>query len=135
MKSRIMEGKMKLVKNMMESENALVRGVVREVRGDRDCVWNKQLIRYMEEVGIGVEVFENLDADGIGKKVREYDNRKWREEMGRKSSTSLYREYKERIEEEKFYNNSKASEILFRARANTINLEIFSGNWGGGYFV
>ena len=50
-------------------------------------------------------------------------NRKWREKMRTMSTLWVYRKFKERIKEEKFYDNSWASEILFRARSNTLVLE------------
>ena len=93
------------------------------VMRDEGSSWNKLLKRYMEEIGISVRDLELLDKGGIRAKVREYDNRKWREEMEAKSTLWVYRKFKRKIEEEKFYDNSWASEILFSARTNTLVLE------------
>ena len=123
MKSRIMESKIKLIKSMMTSDNEMVREVANKVLRDGDSSWNKLLKKYMEEVGMGMGDLELLDKGGIRAKVREYDNRKWREEMRTMSTLWVYRKFKERIKEEKFYDNSWASEILFRARSNTLVLE------------
>ena len=75
MKSRIMETKLKLVKSMMECGNDLVRRVVWEVWGDRNSTWNKQVGKYLMEVGIGREEFRDMDKGEIGSKVKAYDNR------------------------------------------------------------
>ena len=123
MKSRIMESKIKLIKSMMTSDNEMVREVANKVLRDGDSSWNKLLKKYMEEVGMGMGDLELLDKGGIRAKVREYDNRKWREEMRTMSTLWVYRKFKERIKEEKFSDNSWASEILFRARINTLVLE------------
>ena len=128
MKSRIIESKLKLVKSMMDCGNELVG----RVWDDGNSGWNKQLGKYLEEVGIGRREFVDMDKGEIKGRVRAYDNRIWREELNGQSSASLYREHKRRIEEEKFYDNSKASEILFRARANRIKLEAFNRFNGGG---
>ena len=83
------------------------------------------------EVGIEREEFIDMDKGEIGNRVKAYDNRIWREELNGQSSASLYRDHKRKIEEEKIYDNSKASEVLFRARANRITLEIFNSHNGG----
>ena len=43
--------------------------------------------------------------------------------METKSTLWVYRKFKRKIKEEKFYDNSWDSEILFRARTNTLVLE------------
>ena len=131
MKSRIIETKLKLVKSMMECENGLVRRVAWEVWGDGNSIWNKQVGKYLREVGIGREEFRDMDKEEIGNRVKAYDNRIWREELNGQSSASLYREHKGRIREETIYDNSIASEVLFRARANRIKLGIFNRHSGG----
>ena len=70
-----------------------------------------------------VNNLEILDRGGIKSKVREYDNREWKREMETKSTLWVYRRFKDRIKEEKFYDNSWDSEIMFRARTNTLVLE------------
>ena len=39
-----------------------------------------------------------------------------------KSSLEIYRNYKQEVKQEFFYNNGEASRLLFRARSNTMAL-------------
>ena len=47
---------------------------------------------------------------------------KWYDDMVRKTSLGIYRRKKREIKDEKIYSNNRASELLFRARSNTIDL-------------
>ena len=91
MRSRIIESKVKLAKSMMTSDNELVREVANRVLRDGDSNWNKLLKRYMVEVGIGRGDLETMDKEGIRAKVREYDNKEWREELNARSTLWVYR--------------------------------------------
>ena len=58
----------------------------------------------------------------IRRKIREYDNKIWHEEMEKKSSIKMYRKYKKNIKQEKIYDNRWSSVLLFQARVNMMEL-------------
>ena len=60
-------------------------------------------------------------TDLIDKKVREWDNKNWADEIEKKTSLILYRQFKDQIKEEKYYNDEK-SLIRFRFKTNTLLL-------------
>ena len=68
----------------------------------------------------------------IKNRVREWDNEKWREEMDALSSIGIYRHWKRRIREERCYDNTEASAILFGARSNALRLNNRKRHGGGG---
>ena len=72
-----------------------------------------------------------MNKRAIKNKVRERDNRIWREELDMLSSAGIYRNWKKEIREERFYDNSEASTILFRARANSLKLNDRKRHGGG----
>ena len=63
--------------------------------------------------------------------VRERDTERWIEEINRKPKASPYKEYKGEIKEEKIYDNTYASELLFGARANSLDLNDLKKHTGG----
>ena len=78
--------------------------------------------------------FEDINALSIGKikaLAREWDTRKWKEDMNEKRSLKIYREFKGKIKEEKFYDNRESSRYLFEARSNTLPLNIQNRHTGG----
>ena len=51
--------------------------------------------------------------------------------MNEKRSLKIYREFKEKIKEERFYGNRESSRYLFEARSNTLPLNIQRRHTGG----
>ena len=54
--------------------------------------------------------------------LKEYDSNKWREELGSKNSVNIYYSRKKKIKEERIYDNRWCSVLLFRSRANILDL-------------
>ena len=66
---------------------------------------------------------EEMDREELRIKIREHDTKKWRDNMNEKSTLYIYREAKKKIRYEDCYSNSYQSEILAKARTNTLQLE------------
>ena len=77
---------------------------------------------YAEEIGIGYESIEGLKKVELDKKVKEWDTKKWEEDVKCKTTLSIYREWKKEIEEEKIYDNKPSSIIWYRARSGSLNI-------------
>merc|ERR1711874_909940 len=93
--------------------------------------WNRRLNQNLKEIGLTFEEMIEMSKRQIIKKILEYDSKKWHEDLSRKTSLRIYRKNKKRIQDEKIYNNTKASELIFRARSNTLNLNIDNRHRGG----
>ena len=72
-----------------------------------------------------------IDGDLIKKKIREYDNNIWVRDLGNLSDRDLYKNNKKSIGGSVGYDNSDESELLFRARSNTMGLNDFNRHKGG----
>ena len=131
METRIIESKLTLVRSMIESENKLVKDILGKVRGIEKNPWNKKLEEYLGKVGLNYEDLKTMNKKAIKNRVREWDNEKWREEMDKLSSIGIYRHWKRRIREERCYDNTEASTILFGARANALRLNNRKRHGGG----
>ena len=61
----------------------------------------------------------------IKEDIMKADQEKWKDNIKSKKTLSVYAKYKKEIKEEQYlYDNTDAAKILFRARANVLNL-----NW------
>ena len=80
---------------------------------------------YMKTLEItSLEEIKRMSAEQIRRKVNEYDNKRWKDEMLNKSTLQVYKEGKMKIKEKTFYDNTWRSVLMFRARSNTLYL-----NW------
>ena len=77
---------------------------------------------YMKGVKISDEDMNEMSRGEIKEKVRERNTERWKDEISKKPKDSLYKEYKGEIREEKIYDNTYALELLFGARANSLDL-------------
>ena len=86
----------------------------------------------MKEVNIKWEEIGQMSKAGIRRRVRKSDSKKWREEIDKLTTLSLYREYKKEIKEENIYDNRESSRVLFWARSNTLKLNDRNRHQPGG---
>ena len=122
MKSRLINGRVQFVKNILEGKNELLKEVLRAMKEDGNYNWMKATNRYLEEIGIRYGDIGRLTKEELKGKVQDWDSRKWREEVNSKVSLKIYEREKTEIREEDVYDNRPSSIILFRARSNTLPL-------------
>ena len=122
MKARIMGGQLRYLQYILRGEgNELLERVVEEMRAShKKNRWIKGLIEDRKVIGIRGASASNEE---INSKVREWDDRVWKQEMAEKESLSLYREWRQRMGgQEKVYDNRESSILLFKSRTNNLNL-------------
>ena len=98
---------------------------------DRGNKWNKTLNKYLGEIGMTFEDMVEMKPHQIRKKINEYDSKIWEEEMRTKTSLGIYKRFKKGIKDERIYDNRRSSDLLFRARSNTLALNIEKRHKGG----
>ena len=113
-----------LARSIWKGKNEVVKEVLRKMRTDRGNKWNKKLNQYLEEIGIEFEQMVEMSVGQIKRKIKNYDSGLWYEDMQRKRSLSIYKKFKKEIKDERIYDNTIGSELLFRARSNTLALNI-----------
>ncbi|KAF0304668.1 Sorting nexin-25 [Amphibalanus amphitrite] len=64
-----------------------------------------------------------MNKSTLKKRLKEWDDKQWKEELEAKSSIMVYRSAKTAIKEDPIYDNTASSIILFQARSNTLPLE------------
>ena len=120
--TRLVEARLMMAKSIHGSKNEWLKEILNKVRRNAGNPWNRGLNKSLEKVGISYEELIEMSKLEIKRKVREWDSRKWREGLSRKSSVKIYRENKKEVKEDKVYDNRKPSQILFQARANCMAL-------------
>ena len=68
------------------------------------------------------EELERMTKTALKKRIKEWDDKQWKEELEAKSSITIYRSAKNTVKEDPIYDNTPSSVILFRARTNTLPL-------------
>ena len=85
--------------------------------------WSKQVLENMRILQIdGVAQLQRMSSRELEGRVRDWEKMQWQEEMEGMSTLRLYRNFKKEIQEERMYDNTFESVLLFRARANCLKL-------------
>ena len=123
-RTRFIKARIMLAHSIWNGKNELVKGILRNMRNDRGNTWNKQLNQYLEEINLSFDEMVEMSVEQIKKKILSYDSNKWYEDLITKRSLGIYRRFKKGIKDEGIYDNRPSSELLFRARSNTLALNI-----------
>ena len=123
MKTRIMQGHLQYLSGMMQGCNDLIRKVARLEIEEQRSTWAKATKGYLNIVGLNTEELERLSKAALKKRLKEWDDKQWKEDLGTKSSIKIYQSGKPTIKEEMMYDNTPASTVLFQARSNTLPLK------------
>ena len=120
MKSRLVQGRIGYITNRMSQGNSLIKSVINKlVNGG---AYEKIVKQQSEELQIDKEELIRLQKGELKKKVYAWDTEKWRQELEKKKTMLIYKEYKKEIKEEE-YENDLESTLWFKARANCLKLE------------
>ena len=123
--SRDAKNKIFFLKHALEeTSNQLLKEIITQEIEEIKTEWSKVVRRYMNEIGLTLNQVQCLSKDLIMKKINNYDEKKWNEEMTHKKTLERYRMSKENIEEVKWFRNGYRYSIMMRARADALKL-----NW------
>ena len=126
MRVRDMKAKLKYARSAMNGElGSLVKNVLEDMYNKENDEYIRTLNKYMNCIGIErVSDLSEITEYRLEQLIKEKDTAEWRAAMDQKSTLYLYREYKKRIMQESFYDNTWGSTLMFRARSNSLKL-----NW------
>ena len=116
MKSQIL-----FFKHILQHNSLLKELFLHEFEEKKPSKWIKQVKKYMYDVQFTLYTIEYSKLQYIRKNIKEFDDKLWYEDLQKKNSLILYREYKHIIHgEQDLYDNSAAATTLFRARTGTL---------------
>ena len=116
---------------VLKGSNNLTKQVLSVSRLEKNNLYNKTLNAYLKKFNMKFEDINTSSIEEIKTIARKWDTSKWIEDMNEKRSLKIYREFKGKIKEEKFYDNRESSRYLFEARSNTLPLNIQRRHTGG----
>ena len=92
------------------------------MRNYRSNSWSRRLNLYLRNLGMSFEQMVGMKKGQLIRNILRFGSMRWYNDMIRKTSLGIYRRKKKGIKDEKINSNNRASELLFRARSNTIDL-------------
>ena len=123
--TRDMKSKIFFLKHILQHNPLLKEIFLYEFEEKKPSKWMKQVNKYMLDLQFSLHTIEYSKPQYIRKMIKEFDDKLWLEDLHKKSSLILYREYKHVIHDEQdLYDNSAATTTLFRARTGTLKLNI-----------
>ena len=129
MKSRIIKSKLTYTNWTTRTKNGLLAYIIEDMfeKGKENLV--RRVRSAVEHLNTeSLQEVEKLSKGEIERVVRLCDEERWRRELEAKTTVQLYCKWKSKIKEERIYDNTEASTLLFRARSNTLKL-----GWRGRY--
>ena len=123
---RDMKIKLCYLRYILERKNDLLTEILIEMKEfKRAGQWLKDVRKYMNDINIrSMESLLQINEKNIKAKVREWGEERWRAEMEKKSTLSIYRRNKQSVGEVTIYDNTYKSQLMFRGRTNSLRL-----NW------
>lgn len=123
MEARIMKGRMLLLKSILVGKNDLLKETVKDLNISRVSEWAETNRKFKRKLEITDEDLRELSTKAIKKKVQEWDNKMWKEEMESKTSIEIYRAARQTMgQQDQIYDNKPSSITLFKCRTNTLPL-------------
>ena len=90
---------------------------------ERKHPYARKVQQYGDILNIGsLNELRNISEGELSGKINAWMLKEWEDELSQKSTLAIYREYKNEIKTENFYDNTFQSVLLFRARANCLKL-------------
>ena len=99
--------------------NKLLRRILSREIENKETLWAKQTLKYLDKLSITVEQILTMKVTDIKNVINEWDCAMWREGMENKKSLKLYMENKFQPSEEKWIRNGYRYAIMSRARADS----------------
>ena len=120
MKSRIDKNKLNFVNGILNlNRDDLVRRAMEWALHTNIGKWSRNVKNILEKYEIDIN---NMNRGIIKDKIKLKDTIYWHEDMRDKNTLNIYKNYKEFREESNLYDNTFSSEILYKLRSNTLEL-------------
>lgn len=125
MESRIRGSQIKYIKYILENEDhGLLNRILQERREKLNNYWLQSSELFMEKMNVTYGQLKVLTKKELSTKIKTWDSMQWKQEVKGKTSLTIYCKWKENIkQEEDLYDNRPASEIMYRARTNNLQLQ------------
>merc|ERR1711984_21163 len=132
MESRQMEASIQSIKDGLDCKFNIVKKAleieIKENKGD----WIHRINKFLNIVKLTWNDIRTKDRNEIRNIIRKYDTTNWETKMKDKKSLYMYREEKDKMGYEECYSNTFRSELLAKARTNSLQLAEWYGRGAKG---
>ena len=91
---------MNYMKSIQSGRNEILHIILDKLITEQGTKWIKTTQKYMDEVKLKVTDVEIRSEEDIKQKFIAWDNEQWKHEIESKSSLLIYKQYKDKIQEE-----------------------------------
>ena len=123
MKSRIMETTLQYARSVMNGEFENIREMMLDTIQVGQGYWYKNINAYRLELNISWADLFNMTSMELKRRVRENDDRLWKNEIEKLPTLRIYAKGKNKIGYDKCYRNNANSTYYARARINSLRLD------------
>ena len=118
--SRVDKNKLNFICSIMNLEDDdIVKKVVKWSLHTNIGKWSRNTHKILEKYGLNIE---NMNRRIVKEKIKIKDTLEWKNDMENKVTLHIYNKFKDFGEENKLYDNDFKSELLFKLRSNTLEL-------------
>ena len=101
--TRDMKSKILFIKHILQPNSLLREIFIHTFEEKKPTKWIKQVKKYMIDLHLTLHTIEYSKHQHIRRRIKEFDDKLWQEDLQKKSSLILYRKYKEIICDEQNY--------------------------------
>ena len=130
MKGRIVRSRLQYIRAIVQGDRKLLISTWEEMRRGKGEMM-ESIRSYCRWLGIEEGELGVIRKGELNGKIAEVQDRLWREELGRKTTLELYRNWKTEMRQEDNYDGRPDSTIWFRARTNCLRLGDRNRHVGG----
>ena len=121
--TRDMKTKILFVKHITnDNTNSILKYIIEKELNEERTEWSKIVCRYMSNLNLENIFFLSINL--IKNRINEFDTNRWKEEIAEKTTLTRYKNYKNNIEEIKWFKNGFKYSLMMKARADALKL-----NW------
>ena len=119
MRKRVINGRINYVKG---NRNELLESILWIIQTEQETKWIKTTRKYMKDVNISFNDIHKKSKEYLKKFMIKWDLNIWKAELEMKPTLQIYKKNKNNFGDEEIYDNRPSSNILNKARPNTLQL-------------
>ena len=119
-KSRVINGRINYVKGIQRNRNELLESILWIIQTEQETKWIKRARKYMTDVNISFNHIHQKSKEYLKQFMIKLDLNIWKAELEMKTILQIYE--KKNIADEEIYDNRPSSNILNKAKTNTLQL-------------
>ena len=121
MRKRVINGRISYVKGIQRNRNELLESILWIIQTEQETKWIKTTRKYMKDVNISFNDIHQKSIIYLKQCMIKWDLNIWKAELEMKTTLQIYKK-QNNFGDEKIYDNRPSSNILNKARTNTLQL-------------